>query len=245
MLFTEAGLEHATRLRVAAMHAGRFRDAGLRRIASGAGGEVGGASQAARAGDGRSIAAKHPTGIKLSPAIRLEAQWVSERGAVVELVLWSGQVARAGVGRAAFVLGADGAHELVARADTEDVPPRRLIGALAAAHGLGMIADRIAYLTSDSAIASPFAAGFRVREVLPLQEAKLRQALRARGIGVLEIKKRGVDLNPAALRSRLGLTGDDSATLVATRLGDRRVGILADRLSADVPSRPEREESAQ
>jgi SAM-dependent methyltransferase len=33
MLFTEAGLEQATRLRVAAMHAGRFRDAGLTRIA--------------------------------------------------------------------------------------------------------------------------------------------------------------------------------------------------------------------
>jgi hypothetical protein len=33
MLFTEAGLEQATRLRVAAMHAGRFRDAGLSRIA--------------------------------------------------------------------------------------------------------------------------------------------------------------------------------------------------------------------
>ena len=32
MLFTEAGLEQATRLRVAAMHAGRFREAGLSRI---------------------------------------------------------------------------------------------------------------------------------------------------------------------------------------------------------------------
>ena len=33
MLFTEAGLEQATRLSVAAVHAGRFRDAGLARVA--------------------------------------------------------------------------------------------------------------------------------------------------------------------------------------------------------------------
>jgi len=33
MLFTEDGLEQATRLRVAAIHAGRFRDAGLTRVA--------------------------------------------------------------------------------------------------------------------------------------------------------------------------------------------------------------------
>ncbi|MDQ1554194.1 MAG: hypothetical protein QOK46_1272, partial [Microbacteriaceae bacterium] len=33
MLFTEAGLEQATRLRVAAIHAGRFQSAGLERIA--------------------------------------------------------------------------------------------------------------------------------------------------------------------------------------------------------------------
>src|SRR6185312_12875650 len=33
MLFTEAGLEQATRLRVAALHAGRFQTAGLRRVA--------------------------------------------------------------------------------------------------------------------------------------------------------------------------------------------------------------------
>lgn len=33
MLFTEAGLEQASRLSVAALHAGRFRDAGLKRVA--------------------------------------------------------------------------------------------------------------------------------------------------------------------------------------------------------------------
>src|SRR3712207_5407287 len=33
MLFTEAGLEQATRLPVAALHAGRFRTAGVRRVA--------------------------------------------------------------------------------------------------------------------------------------------------------------------------------------------------------------------
>ncbi len=52
----------------------------------------------------------------------------------------------------------------------------------------------------------------------------------ARGIGTLEIKKRGVDVDPAALRTRLGLRGPESATLLLTRAGGRRLALLADRV---------------
>jgi hypothetical protein len=58
----------------------------------------------------------------------------------------------------------------------------------------------------------------------------LTKALRQRGIGRLEIKKRGVDVDPAALRTRLKLSGSESATLFLTRIGARRVAILADRV---------------
>ena len=106
----------------------------------------------------------------------------------------------------------------------------RLIGDLARANGAWMLSDGIAYLTADTAFESPFARGFRVLDRLPAEERHLRQALAARGIGTLEIKKRGVDVDPAALRTRLKLRGDASATIVLTREEGRHVALLVERL---------------
>ncbi|MCZ4354935.1 hypothetical protein O4H61_20750, partial [Roseovarius aestuarii] len=89
-----------------------------------------------------------------------------------------------------------------------------------------------AYLTSDSALTSPFVQSFRVRETMPANPKAISTALKAHGIGRREIKKRGVDVDPAAFRKKLTLRGDQEATLILARIGDRRVAILADRVSA-------------
>lgn len=199
------------------------------------------------------LAARMPVGVKLGPALDrdlipadMEAQWVSADGSTVELVLWSKSLARDGVRRAALVIRGDAAHELTADADAADAPVRalgaflhepdgaviraRLIGDVARALEAGMLDERIAYLTSDAALTSPFVSSFRVREVMPADVKALSKALRERGIGRLEIKKRGVDIDPAVLRTRLKLTGSESATLFVTRIGTRRTAILADRI---------------
>jgi hypothetical protein len=327
MLFTRAGLEQATRLAVAARHAGRLRDAGIETVADlgcGIGGDALGfaalgirvvavdadevtaaiaAYNLAPFGDQVSVrqglaeeadlaevdgvwldparrtrghsetarvrpedyspsldwalelASRVPTGIKLGPGLDramipddVEAQWVSADGSTVELVLWSGRLARADVRRAALVIRGDQAWELTAPTDTSDEPVRplgafvhepdgaviraRLIGDVARSLEAGMLADQIAYLTSDAALTSPFVASFRVREVLPAEPRALSRALRERGIGRLEIKKRGVDIDPAAFRTALKLRGAESATLILTRIGSRRLAILADRVAA-------------
>ncbi|GLI28003.1 hypothetical protein ARHIZOSPH14_22450 [Agromyces rhizosphaerae] len=324
MLFTEAGLEQATRLRVAALHAGRFDAAGLRRVADlgcGIGGDAlamaaidlqvtaveadevtaaiaafnltpfaqaevvhadaasvplddvdaawldparrrteQGTTTRLRAADYSpsletvfSIAERMPVGVKLGPGTDrdvipgdAEAQWVSVDGDLVELVLWTGVLARDGVRRAALVLRDDGAHEMVAAADSPDVETgplgeyvfepdpavirSRLIGDLARTLGARMVGDGIAYLTADEPAATPFATGFRVLDQLPPDEQDLRRALRDREVGVLEIKKRGVDVDPAALRRRLKLRGDRSATIILTRAQGRHVALLAERV---------------
>ncbi len=199
------------------------------------------------------LAERTPTGIKLGPAhdrgaipTGAEAQWVSADGDVVELVLWSGALARDGVRRAALVIRGDRAHELTAPADAEDAEVRglgayvhepdgaviraRLIGDLARGLDAGMLDPHIAYLTSDAPADSPFAASFRVREVLPLNPKAVGSALKKAGVGRLEIKKRGVDVDPAAFRKRLDLRGSEEATLILVRVGDRRHAILADRV---------------
>lgn len=201
-------------------------------------------------------AATHPIGVKLSPAIEhellpegAETQWVSVDGELVEAAVWAGGTGREGVARSALVLGTESA-ELTAAGPSEDAPVgelgeylyepdpaiirAQLIGEVAHRIGARMIAPRIAWMSTDEAASTPFARGFRVREVLPLQAAKLGKQLRARGIGKLEIKKRGVDLDPAAFRERLALRGEEEATLICTRIGQDRRAILADRLE---PSR--------
>lgn len=325
MLFTEAGLEQATRLSVAARHAGRFRAAGLTRVADlgcGIGGdalalaalelevtaveadEVTAAIAAfnlapfpsatvehrraedvsLRAIDGvfldparrtaghtdtdrltdpddytpslgfaYELATGRSVGLKLGPGFdrdlipsTAEAQWVSADGQVVELGLWFGALARTGIRRAALVLRGDEANELTAEADSEDaetgelgeylyepdgaVIRARLIGDLARRLDGRMLGDGIAYITADEPVPTPFAAGFRILETLPFAEKDLKKALRARGIGTLEIKKRGVDVDPAALRTRLKLSGDRPATLILTRVAGRHTALLAERL---------------
>ncbi|TAL44716.1 MAG: class I SAM-dependent methyltransferase [Salinibacterium sp.] len=321
MLFTEAGLEQATRLSAAAQHAGRFHRAGLSWIAdlgcgigadalamaalelevtaverdevtaavaaynlapwSNARVENADAEDFDLAGvDGVfldparrnaskrltnpadwspsldfafEVAAKLPTGIKLGPGIdrelipqSAEAQWVSVDREVVEVGLWFGAVARPGIHRAALVLGSHGTAELTAEADSEDVEVgalgeylyepdgavirARLIGDLARQLKGRMISDSIAYVTADSATSSPFAACFRVLDNFSLDKRVLKRELAARGIGTVEIKKRGVDIDPAELRTALSPHGDAEGTLILTRVQGRRRALLVERV---------------
>lgn len=326
MLFTEAGLEQATRLPVAARHAGRFAAARLDRVADLCCG-IGGDAMALAAlefdvlaveadevtaaiasfnlapfpnatvvhgpaektdlrgidgvyldparrtpGHGQTSRLTNPddyspsldfafelatgrsVGIKLGPGFNresipssAEAQWVSVDGQLVEMGLWFGALARPGIRRAALLLDGDKADELTAPSDSEDVETgplgeylyepngavirARLIGDLARMIGARMLSDGIAYLTADDAVSTPFAAGFLVLESLPYQERELKRALKERGIGTLEIKKRGVDVDPAALRKRLSLSGSRSATLVLTRVAGKHTALLVERLA--------------
>ena len=199
------------------------------------------------------LADRMPVGVKLGPGTDrgaiprdAEAQWVSVDGAVVELAVWLGGLGRPGIGRAALVIRGDKAAELTAAADSEDAPVgplgdylyepdgavirARLIGDLARANGGWMLSQGIAYITADTRFDSPFARGFRVIERLPTDERQLRLALAARGVGTLEIKKRGVDVDPAALRTRLKLRGHERATIVLAREEGRHVTLLVERI---------------
>ena len=194
-----------------------------------------------------------PTGVKLGPGFdrellpdAAEAQWVSIDGQLVETGIWFGALARQGVARSALVLRGGEAFELSAASDAEDAEAQalgeylyepdgaviraRLIGLLAEQLGAGMVSDGIAYLTADALTPTPFAQTFRVLERLPSSEKQLKRALSARGIGKLEIKKRGADVDPAALRTRLKPKGPHSATLFLTRIAGKHTALLAERV---------------
>ncbi len=189
-------------------------------------------------------------GIKVGPGIAhedvppdAEAQWVSVDGDVVEAGLWMGGLARHHE-HSALVLRGSEAHVL----DGSPVPGEAgpvgeylmepdgaviragLVGPLSESLGARLLDPQIAYLTADSAIQSPFAATFRIVESLAYSEKRLASALAARGVGTAEIKKRGMDVDPAVLRRKLKLKGDASATVILTRIGDSRIAFIAERV---------------
>ena len=198
-------------------------------------------------------ATERPTGIKLGPGLDRdlipeghEAQWVSHHGTVVELVLWSGQLARKNVGRSALVMNSRGSAEIQAPADSLDQPVdeikkyvyepdgavirARLIGDLARTYNAQMIDSTIAYFSSDECHSGPLAQGFTVREVVPYSTKNVISLVRAANLGEIEIKKRGIDIDPQELRKTLPLAGKHRATLFLTRAAGTKVAILADRL---------------
>jgi SAM-dependent methyltransferase len=171
-------------------------------------------------------------GIKLGPGLphslipqAVEAEWITHRGETVELGLWAGRGSSAG--RRSALIMPD------ARLTVTDAPPPAVrdlgrylyepAGAVIRASaipdlgnqlGAGLLHPQVAYLTSDQLSDTPFATAFEVRQRLPFHLKVLRGWVREAEIGVLEIKKRGIDVDPADLRRRLRLAGPNTATLV-------------------------------
>lgn len=210
--------------------------------------------------DGRAIdgllRANRNAAIKVAAAARVpdhwsgEAQleWISRAGECRQQVAWFGALAEQPGQRRATIIARDGSwlHSIAGVADlAAPVAPigrfvyepdaailaARLVGQLAQKLGLARIAPDIAYLTSDKPIDDRGLAAFQVEEVLPFRIKHLKEILRARGIGDLEIKKRGVDLEPDRLRRQLAGPGLEAATIIVTRAGDRTVAILARRMN--------------
>jgi hypothetical protein len=103
------------------------------------------------------------------------------------------------------------------------------LGEVAADLGAWPVAESIAYLTGDGDRTSPWAERFAVERVLDFDDSAVRAWLREAGIGVLEIKVRGLDLDPAAWRRRLRLKGKASATVVCTPTVDGAVVVVVRR----------------
>ncbi|WP_109598699.1 class I SAM-dependent methyltransferase [Actinoplanes xinjiangensis] len=184
------------------------------------------------------------TVLKLAPGIDhallppgAEGEWVSVGGDLVEAAFWCGPLAE--VPRRATLLGPD-AGLVGAGNKSAEVGPvgawiydpdpavirSHLVAEFAAAIG-GRLADpEIAYVYTDDPVDTPFARRLAVTEMLPFSLKRLRALLRERGVGVLEIRKRGSALVPDQLRKDLRLSGPNTAGLVLTRVEGAPVALL-------------------
>lgn len=103
-----------------------------------------------------------------------------------------------------------------------------LVGEVARRLGARPVGERIAYLTGDSpapAGLAHFVRSWRLVDVLPLRAKALRGRVRERGVGRLEIHKRGVDQSPDLLRKQVRPSGTASETWLLTRVGARGGGL--------------------
>lgn len=203
----------------------------------------------------------HATGVKMGPGVprdsvpeSAEVQWLSVDGSVVEATLWWGAVSRRHaedpVRRSALVIAQGARAELASSTDFGSTEPEigelgeyiyepdgaviraELIADAAEQIGGWMLDEHIAYFSADSYTDTPFARGFKVVDVMPYNVKKLKSWVKANNIGVLNIKKRGIDVTPEELRKILlagtPKTARNQATLILTRLKAGRFALVVE-----------------
>jgi hypothetical protein len=178
-------------------------------------------------------------GIKAAPGLplrRVPAGWevelLADRRELKEAVLWSPELA--GTTRRATVFPGPDTLEAEPGPPLDCAPPggwlldpnpavtrAGLVEELGRALGAWKLDPRIAFLSADRPLRSPLGRLLRVDASLPWNLKRLRAVLRERGVGVVEVRKRGSAVDVDALTARLRLRGDARAVVVLTRVADR------------------------
>jgi SAM-dependent methyltransferase len=183
-----------------------------------------------------------------------QVEFLSDRGECKEAVLWFGK--RSGID-AEPIAGQEGSEGYMATALRPDRAPAtltpfacdppalsfphawlyepdpaviraHLVPQIAALLNAAQLDSQIAYLTAEHPTPTPFATAYPVLEWLPFQLKNVQARLRVLGRRVTAIKRRGVPLEPEALRKRLtgDPAGDAEAVVVLTRVADKPVAVL-------------------
>lgn len=192
------------------------------------------------------------TVLKLGPGARIpeelaegELEYLGLRDECLELSVRTGAFGRHGWVRAvelpsgnfveALACDLDGSFGTVSEPGAwfyepvKSVVRAHLFGILAQRHGLWQLDARTAYLSGQERIESPLLKRYRVIKELPVDESVLRAEIAAGEVGILEIKKRGLDIRPEDWRKRLKPRGPNSATLVFTRLRNKPAVLWVER----------------
>lgn len=169
--------------------------------------------------------------VKLGPGLprefideSLATTWVSDNGQMVEASLWKGigepgdQIAvLLPQGVSVRASGAKLPSGPLGRYLWEPDPAILRAQAIADVAGNGrLVSDGVGYVTSDEKLPQDFGTLFEIDEVLDYNLKTLKAWVRDNDIGVVEIKKRAVGIDPVLLRRKLKLRGSASATLVLT-----------------------------
>lgn len=195
--------------------------------------------------------------IKVAPATvapeiwqqEAELEWISSRGECRQQMAWFGDLTeRAGQSTATRI--AENTTESVC--GLPDKPPllaedlgsyliepdpavlaANLSGEFSNQFELASWSAEVAYLTADHAPATSLGQIFHIEEQLPFDLKRLKQLLRSRQIGRVEIKKRAFPtLNPAQLQKQLRNSGPKSASLLLAPYQGQMTAFICQRVTA-------------
>jgi hypothetical protein len=175
-----------------------------------------------------------------------EAEFIADGRDLKEAVLWSPAFATAA--RRATILpagdtlaaqpGATGASAAAGDPVPVTEPGEYLLDPSPAVTRAGLVEDlarlvgarkidpRIAFLTVDRDVSTPFARTLRVVESAPWNEKRFAARLRELAVGAADIRRRGLPGDVDQIRARLKLAGPHRATVVLTRVNDKPWGLI-------------------
>ena len=187
---------------------------------------------------------------------RCQLQWISHAGECKQLIVWFGTLASNPTSRTAICLPNNFLANPTASTFDCDIaqfdtpyPPiatslgdyihepdpaiiaAKLVNAFAQRHNLSAIAHGIDYLTGDQPIDHGCVTSFQVIDQSAMDLRRVKAMLKSHGVGRLEIKKRGVDIDPHHLQRRLRTDAPQSAVLILTPQAGKTIAILAKRTS--------------
>jgi hypothetical protein len=198
--------------------------------------------------------------VKLAPAADFsetwwqdaELEWIGRGRQCRQLVAWFGALAQyTGQRRATIISGQIGqppqvAGSFVGEPEVEcaiadkigryvfepdaAVLAAKLEGSLARKHGMSAIAGGVAYFTADELIADGALTAFEVLETMPYDVKRVKAWLSQRRFGRLEVKKRGVPLEPEQVRRNLQNSGEEAATILLARIKGQITAIVSRRI---------------
>lgn len=191
-----------------------------------------------------------PVVVKLGPGVPREilpggvaVTWVGQGRDLVEAAVWAGSAGQDQPSQSAVLVADDGTGIALVGGEpqleagpvgeflAEPHPAALRARALRAAAGVEVHVPSpgIGYLLADRPAASPWLTWFRICERMPLAEKTLRGWVREHRVGALEIKVRGLDVDPAGLRRRLHPKGPNRATFILTPTSEGARALVAER----------------
>ena len=199
--------------------------------------------------------------IKVAPATSLgdyhpeslQREWIGDHRECKQQILWSGPFSNAGY-RTATYIGRNGLISQISIQETQMDQPVQMFDSIhefvyephaavlaagmtdviARQYGLRRFTSQIVYLTSDQVIDDPLLSRFQVLQILPMSLRKTIKILKSLEVGLVEVKKRGIDNVTAEQYGRMKIAGPNKATLILTRLGKTRIVIIAKRKGNDL-----------
>ncbi len=184
----------------------------------------------------------------------LQREWIGDQRECKQQILWSGPFSKLAGHRTATHIGRDGrvsqisikedeldqnvamfdsVHEFVYEPHAA-VLAAGMTDVIARQYGLRRFSAPIIYLTGDQEIDDPLLSRFQVLQILPMSLRQTVKILKSLDVGLVEVKKRGIDNVTAEQYGRMKLSGPNKATLILTRLGKTRIVIIAKRKGNDL-----------